>query len=119
MRGLITNHSWIDSSANFLIPCILKDHLPHLVTNILPVSDEVSSLVVCQHRGAFLFEDDQNCFGARAPTTILIAGDLSERSRDAVELHGHAPLDEHGPLNLTARAAGFRDLVDHLEQIEC
>ena len=96
-----------------LVPGILKDHLSHLVINLLPLTDEVSRLVVCHHRRPFLLENHQNRFGASAPAISLIAGDLPECSRDAVELQGNALLDERGPLYLAARAAGFSNVCDH------
>src|SRR3954447_8618961 len=67
----------------------------------------------CHHRRPFLLENHQNRFGASAPAIGLIAGDLPECSRDAVELQGNALLDKRGPLYLAARAAGFSNVCDH------
>ena len=98
-----------------LVSGVLEDHLSHLVANLLPVADKVPRLIVSHYRGALLFEDEQHCFRASAPATILIAGDLPERSRYPVELDGNTPLDEDGPLNLAACAAGVHDVFAHLK----
>lgn len=92
---------------DFLIPRILRDHLAHLIAQLLPVTDEIAGLGVCHRFGALLFDDcDQ---GARFH---LIDRDLpiyplTKSVGHAIELLTDGEPDLFSPLHPVGRAGQF------------
>jgi hypothetical protein len=79
---------------------ILSDHLAHLVRQLLPVVNEISSLLSRHHFRALLFENGKDDLSARAARFGLIAGYRLKRGGDTIELGGDLRLDSLRPLDL-------------------
>src|ERR1700693_5936414 len=54
-----------------LVPGVQGNHLPHLITDLLPVVNEVAGLVPAHYFGSLVFEYRDNAFGTGALPVIL------------------------------------------------
>ena len=68
-----------------LIPGIVTDHLPYLITDLLPVANEVAGLFPAQYFNAFLFEDRDDGFRIASLTGVLPIRNRSEGRRNPIE----------------------------------
>jgi hypothetical protein len=84
-----------------LISRILKDQLPNLIVQLLPVADKISGPIVPHRPDAFFVQDLENNLRLSATPLRLPGGNGPECIRDAIELLSDVRSDSLRPLDLT------------------
>jgi len=78
----------------------LADRLFYLISQLLPVTDKIPSLISGHHFGALLFEDGDHRLRIHSNLFSPVTGRLPQGLRHAIKLGVYTRLDPLRPLDL-------------------